>query len=769
MDNPDHQLHSKTISKSGLPERVLILCDGLFRINSDFFDLHLQMLLNDLESSLFKNMESSALTDTQYEQSGQFSQLRNLQRTRHDFIPRFLAAIEQRLACIRSLSAQANYGATAKVNHRNMELIARDAVDETQIQLEIASRCESQHSFDIFLLGQRFGVLANQPAFDADHLPLAPRTLCQCLQEAIECLDLHATDKVHVYYLFERHVFTHYADLISACNLYLIDNGVLSNLTYVPFRNPELRHRKSPMGLLGKTQADRRQTSDVADENGNVIAFTAIQAKLKQPESVDGEPARLEESFTQLRQLLARRKQLLNKLSSYTSTYTNHQGSGAGEASQTADATHEQLRSIIRSFQQTAVTNPHARASIQHLKHDLLAQLRNQSTHEREFALNDEDSDAIDLVGLVMDNALKDVSPNSAASQLISMMQSPLIHAVLQDKSFFSSRIHPARQVLNILAEAGFNWLDENSGDDAMHEQITAIVNKAVKDYDGDNQEFIHAYEETNGLLQALIKKAEAAERRQIEAARGKERLTIARNRAALVMAELPELNDIPAETRALLNKAWTDVMALTELRQGHDSAIWQEQKSIAERIIAINEDDAKLLNKDDAIALKNKVQDSLSDIGYHQTEAKNIAETLIFDKNKDRPNLAQIPDKVRFGEHTQSANIPVYALNEQQLEFVEQIQAISVGTWFEFIIPDVPKPVRRKLAWQSLATHTVLFVNQRGMKSAEMSSEALAIELSEGRARIQVEDRKNIIERAFDNVLASLRSLLPPRTGDEP
>jgi hypothetical protein len=769
MDNSGHHLYSNTISQSGLPKRVLSLCDGLFKINSDFFDLHLQNLLNDFEGILFKNIESSPQSESQSEQ---FAHLRNLQRTRHDFIPRFLASVEHQLSSIRkSVITPNDQPTSAALKHKELNLVDRDSFDENQIQFEISSRCESQNSFDIFLLGQRFGVLAQQPAFDADHLPLGPRKLCLCLQEAIQCLDLDTSSKIQIYYLFERYVFSNFADLISACNIFLIDKGVLSNLTYVPFRNPELRHKKTPIALLGKTD-DVALIQNINDQNqnGNVIDFKAFQDDVKTTPAKSHNANAFEENFTELRHLLAKRKQLLNKLNSFSNTYLNESDQQPTNASQASNAPPELLKSIIKGFQHNAINNPNARASIQHLKHDLLAQLRNQSSHDRELTLNDEDSDAIDLVGLLMDNALKDVNPSSVASQLISLMQSPLIHVVLQDKSFFSNTVHPARQMLNIIAETGFNWLDENNTDDSMQEKISSIVNKAVKDYDGNNQEFINAYEETNGLLQALIKKAEAAERRQVEAVRGKERLILARNRAAGVMSELTEQNDMPTGTRALLNKAWTDVMALTELRKGSDSESWLEQKSIAERIIAINNVNAETLDDTDAAELKNEVQSSLSLVGYHQEEAKKIAESLIANKTFDGPNtLVQIPDKIRFGEHTQSANIHVYELNNIQLELAEQIKTIAVGTWFEFIFADSPKPVRRKLAWKSLFTNNILFVNQRGQKTAEMTIEELAIELSEGRARVQIEDKRNIIERAFENVISSLRNLLPSRSSKEP
>jgi hypothetical protein len=768
MENPDLQHSIKTLNQSGFPQHVLNLCDGLLKINSDFFELHLQKLLNDFESILFKNTENAGVTETRAEQ---FSHLRNLKRTRHDFIPRFMACVEHQLAGIRTAPVTGTaIGVSPKsTSLSNMGLMGMDDFDEAQVRFEISSRCESQNSFEVFLLGQRFGVLAGGPAFDAEKLPLGPKHLCLCLQEAIECLNLDALNTKQVYYLFERYVFTNFSGLLGLCNAYLINKGVLPNLSYVPFRNPELRHKKSPIALLGgKKQAVRQPETPQDPDSAKVLAFKPArdEAQPIAPASVD--PEKLEENFAQLRHMLAKRKQLLNKLSSFSSTYLSEAGRHVDGTRRGTDAPPELLKSILKDFQYSAAEKPNARASIQHLKHDLLAQLRNQSGSDLELTLNEEDSDAIDLVGMVMDNALKDVNPNSVASQLLSMMQTPLIHVVLQDKSFFSDHVHPARLMLNIIAETGFNWLDENGNDDTLQEKISAIVNRTAKDFDGDNHALITAYSETNELLQALIRKAEAAERRQIEAARGQERLSIARRRAAGIMAELTQERDMPVTTRNLLNRAWTDVMALTELRQGSGSETWTEQKMIAESIIAANEPDAEKLDSARAAALKKSIQESLSLVGYHLEEADSIAESLVAGRTTDQPDiLIRIPEKIRFGENTQSANVQVYELDEHQLELVDQIRSIPVGTWLEFIIADNPKPVRRKLAWQSPVTHNILFVNQRGQKTSEMMIEELAVELSEGRARIQVEDKRNLIERAFENVLNSLRNLLPGR-GDK-
>ncbi|MBP7917454.1 MAG: DUF1631 family protein, partial [Arenimonas sp.] len=304
MENPDIQRSSKTLNQSGFPQHVLNLCDGLLKINSDFFELHLHKLLNDFESILFKNTENAGITETQAEQ---FSHLRNLKRTRHDFIPRFMAGVEHQLAGIRAGSVAVS--APKPVSLNSMGLMDPDAFDEAQVRFEITSRCESQNSFEIFLLGQRFGVLAGGPAFDAEQLPLGPKHLCLCLQEAIECLNLDALNTKQVYYLFERYAFTNFSDLLGLCNAYLIKNGVLPNLSYVPFRNPELRHKKSPIALLnGRQEPLRPPEAPQATDSAKVLAFKPVRDDTHPPAPAPVDSEKLEENFAQLRHMLAKRK-----------------------------------------------------------------------------------------------------------------------------------------------------------------------------------------------------------------------------------------------------------------------------------------------------------------------------------------------------------------------------------------------------------------------------------------------------------------------------
>src|SRR5690606_33758521 len=118
-----------------------------------------------------------------------------------------------------------------------LSLVDTGAMDEAVALKEIATRGEIRNSLPLFLLGQRMGVVARRPAFDAELLPIGPHRLCQMLRETIDELGLDAEQRGLVYRQFDRSVMQHLGSFFEALNTYLIDEGVLPHLTYVPPRS----------------------------------------------------------------------------------------------------------------------------------------------------------------------------------------------------------------------------------------------------------------------------------------------------------------------------------------------------------------------------------------------------------------------------------------------------------------------------------------------------------------------------------------------------
>ena len=85
-----------------------------------------------------------------------------------------------------------------------MSLVNEEEIEETSALTDAATRAELQNSLALFLLGQRFGVLAGRPAFDSETLPVGPQALCRSIRRAVERIGLDTSARLLMYRSFER-------------------------------------------------------------------------------------------------------------------------------------------------------------------------------------------------------------------------------------------------------------------------------------------------------------------------------------------------------------------------------------------------------------------------------------------------------------------------------------------------------------------------------------------------------------------------------------
>ncbi|HEX4855038.1 DUF1631 family protein, partial [Arenimonas sp.] len=482
-----------------------------------------------------------------------------------------------------------------------------------------------------------------------------------------------------------------------------------------------------------------------------------------------------EDTFQQMRHLLAGRRQLLGKLVG---------GQPSGSAGGVPVST-DQVQDVLGQLQQKAaptmmVNGKPMPRTVTHLKQDLLAQLRQHTPGNQPPALAEEDGDAIDLVGMLFDHIMKDVRPNSAASTLLAKLQVPLLRVALQDKAFFTRQQHPARQMLNTIAETGAYWLGEDDADQQLVGKMQSVVDRTVREFDGDLGLFNNLLEDLSGHLQTVTRKAEVAEKRHVEAARGKEKLALARERAATVVEGMLKKQNLPRFTHTLLSQAWTDVMALTSLRHGEDSEQWKQHLDTAERLIGVAKaaPGAAPISSEDATTLRGDIQSSLTQVGYHAEEALAIAQRLVDPQaNADDDSAAsrteltmRLKARARLGEELQQAKKTKKAtLTPEEQKRLEQIRQLPFGTWFEFSLNQQGEKVRRRLSWFSTVTGHVLFVNHRGQKVGENTLEGLAKAMVQGQVKVVEEEKGTLIDRAWSTVMNALRSFAGQSPAEAP
>ncbi len=508
-----------------------------------------------------------------------------------------------------------------------------------------------------------------------------------------------------------------------------------------------------------------------------------VPAAAPAPESAaSGSPDLL--SFDTLRELLAGRRPV--------------QAEAAAPDSEQRVASEPDLDAALSAVQMRAPAAPtqvggrlvHRRVA--DVKRDILAQLRGRDGVQPR--LSAPDSDAIDLVGFLFDHLLADQQPTSITHGLLTQLQVPLIKVALKDKAFFTQRNHPARQLLNSLMETAELWVEDEAQDSAVIDKMRWVVDRVSRDYDSDASVFGRLFEDLSRHMGGLQKKADVAERHNVEAARGKEKLELARIAAADHVRQRLQRADPPAAVRTLLESAWTDVIALAYLRQGYEHPQTLERLDFVDRLIDLYGHGRPLPERRFEVQkLRSVFEDGLTSIGFHDDavgrawgdisrlveeegdESAHVAATTVRELVERQPRLGEVrkdpaaaaagarlaaePTKTLLQTLRKEAALP---LSPREAEMAERIKRLPFGTWFEFTINQQGDKVRRKLCWFSPVTGHCLFVNVRGAKALERSIDDLARDLVRGNVGLVEEKKENLIDRAWKGIVAMLRGAGP-------
>ena len=731
------------LSAANLPPRVQRTLERALILVSEELDHGMQRLVEEFERELFRLADMSRNPGAE---TGYMRALRSFRLNRADLLPSFMVQVESGLAGLRSpATAPPPVPVEPEApSFRNLSLLETSVMDEDTVLGEIASRHEGRATLALHLLGQRFGVLAGSPAFDAARLPLGPYALCRALRTAAVGMELDHDARLLLYRMFDRQVMPGYERVLDRLNELLADQGILPALVFVP-----VRARPAPV----EARKDADEPPPAADRNPGEPApgpggrkpeqrlYTGWPGQAANADGAEDDDA----AFAMLQQLLSGRRELIDKLRA-------ERGAGGRRQMDTPD-----LMKALRGLQHGTAAR---RGDLPEIKRTILAQARQQ--YGEASALSPQDSDTFELVGLLYEQIENEIRADAPTSSLVRELQLPLLRLALLDRAFFLHNNHPARQLLNTIAESAARGSDQGDLDRAMVGPLQQAVKDVVERFDDDPAVFTRANAGLQQHMQVQARKAETLEKRHIEAARGKEKLEMARRRAAEVLDKAVGDRRLPHFARALLNQAWADVLTLTLLRQGEESEDWRQQVAATVDVISacLGEEGAG------GPELAGHVQTSLSQVGYHEDEAAVIAQRLTAtaddgDDPASRTELAmKLKARVRLGEdkvNAEKPQLPPRTAAEQAR--YEQLRVLPFGCWMEFSTNQQGDVVRRRLSWYSRITDNALFVNQRGQRVAEFSLDQLARMMARGQARLVTAERGRLVDRAWQATINALRS----------
>jgi len=173
-------------------------------------------------------------------------------------------------------------------------------------------------------------------------------------------------------------------------------------------------------------------------------------------------------------------------------------------------------------------------------------------------ALSRGDATTLDLLARVFEGVLQDDGVAPETRELLAFLQVPVLKTALRDRSFFYEEAHPARRLLDLLSQTG--WEQPADQDDPVYRAMRRSVERVR---DAEQPEFEAAVAE----LEAGLAAREAAEQAAIagpiaNATRQEKRVAAERSAQRAVALRLAGEQLVPA-VAGFLEQRWSAALAL--------------------------------------------------------------------------------------------------------------------------------------------------------------------------------------------------------------
>lgn len=723
----DKQPHMPTLAdRSDLAPRARHLLAQQVAECGGLLEPLLRNAIDDLEHELFRIAEQSSGGQAQHEA---MEALKEVKRLRPRFHGRFVALLEKRFAGIdRPVAASAGDAR----GDGDLSLVDPHEFDETMALDDLSTRTELHAGNAIFDLCHRYAVLVAAPPLDNDALPPGPHALAAVLGEAATDFGLQREHRLLFYRLCDRRLFAAAEMFYTRLNDHLKSSGILPDLrSYLPRRAPSGARPPAPEAPTATG------TANDAAPIAPAINFTAPAG-----------PA-----MGELHTLLDARRRALNP------------DAEAAAAQSAQFASMPELQEALAALQALPSRNgapqPGAR-----LSGDLMAQLR-RASHGNAVQLQPEHRDALDLVGLLYDQLLTETRTEGIAQQLLASLQVPLLRIALSDSNFFTVRNHPARRLLNLVLETANLWLDRSDEkfDNALNQRLQRSVKRVAEDNTGDMGVIEKEVDDLDTHVKLISRRAEIAERRQVEAAQGRDRLQDARAVAAKAIdARLSKHKTTPL-VRALLENAWADALTLTLLREGEHSEPYRRRLAAVDQLL-----DSPV--ERDNTRLAADFNHGLTQVGLQATEADQITRyALELPQQSPAAGSAPTPTQTELLIRLKSRHKPgdedagpaqpgprKLPLTSSERRALDTLKTLPFGSWLEFTLNQQGQKAARKLAWYTPSSGRCLVVNARGTASPERTLEQIARMMARGQVRVLPNQDGGMIDRAWNALMAGLR-----------
>ena len=361
----------------------------------------------------------------------------------------------------------------------------------------------------------------------------------------------------------------------------------------------------------------------------------------------------------------------------------------------------------------------------------------------------------IDFIELVFDAIIEDPNISDTIKALLLRLQIPVIKASMVDQEFFIYDDHPARVLLDRIAEVG---MGVTAHDEEIYKRLDRIVNQLISEYELETATFQKALDKVNDFVLEL----EEAARSKEEEAQQQALREHARRSVLKSLRNITAGKALPEAVHALVLKRWPTLLFNHYLANGKENDGWIELIEVLRDVIdsvqpfGSAEDYAHLVAEKDKLVERvtkqlSRTYKSKKDIEQVVSGLVATYEEMIADANFQEEEIQTAEKAVsespkeREPIQPEPAHVPKAKLPSN----------VMPGMWFQLSLGE-GKPARRcKLSVIIVEDEKLIFVTHDGEVVSEKSFEDFTKELNRGASKIIM--GHSVFDYALNSVITKL------------
>lgn len=417
-------------------------------------------------------------------------------------------------------------------------------------------------------------------------------------------------------------------------------------------------------------------------------------------------------------------------------------------------------------------------------KHNVLRDLQDSPLGQR---VNQLESMTIELVAMLFDFIFETRDLPDGIKALLARLQIPVLKAAMLDGAFFAKKRHPARILVNALAQAGLGWSAAMGHDDPLYRKIHDIVH-AILDGFNDN---LTIFEDLRADLERFLEEEEKAADANIQASAEEidehDRRELAPVVAAAQTERRIETYPVPNFLAAFLRQRWTATLEQVYLAAGDESEAWDQAVATIEDLVWSVQPKRTREDRKHLVALLpsllKRLTAGLDGVTWPREERDRFMENLVEAHaaavkpqavSSELPTEAVAEQAKADAEQAKAAGDEAAAVKAEALaaamaraepapappesgaaavddQFLEIAQSLERGMWIE-LESDGGQLAFARLAWVSPLRGTYLFTNRQGQKAMSMTIDELANLFRNDHARLV--EAEPLLDQAFSSMM---------------